>query len=373
MALATTHVSYTQLAEYEACPAMYKFKRIDKIPATTGPAAVKGSIVHSTIAKYIDHLQRQNLQSDITVIGDFLDQELNEKGSGLTDDDRAEIREIIDRFAGSYIFDPDRILAVETKFAHGLPDGTTFVGFIDMLEAAEDDPDVVVINDWKTDMVIRSQADVNRDLQLQTYAWAASLIFEDATEFRCRLRFVRYGFDRQVTYHRDDIPAIEERLLERIQQIKADNRYNPKPGAACAWCPYVNICPALQSCTGPVVCATPEQAQKLAGELAILERQVKDRKEALKAWTAVNGPVKAGGLLWGHFTRSGWEVTDIREYTSRLLALERDPYETLRVDARALSKILSDETVKAELEPVLRPTMSTAFTSRKAAGGGDGE
>jgi hypothetical protein len=242
------------------------------------------------------------------------------------------------------------------------------MGIIDLLEI---DGNTATIIDYKTDWAVRPQYEVDRDFQLKVYAWLVAQEYPQVTNFKAKLDFVRHSIVREVEMDIGDVLRTEAKLLGLIGLIELEKEFSPKPGAGCAWCNYIEKCPALKDISSTTICKTKEDAIRIAGELALLERQVSDRKEALKAWCSANGPVVANGLQWGFYPTLSKDIDDIQKFIDIVEGLGDDPYKYLSVDGRKAKKLWNRSDVAAMLDEISKGKGYTSFKSKKASGDDD--
>jgi putative RecB family exonuclease len=361
------HHSYTRLNDFEACPRRFRLKHLDKVPEPPSEPLMIGRIIHDVAARYALHCLEAKVQTDVTAISPMAREEFY-KQPALPSERLPEIVSLVERLAESYVVDLEHTVGVEEQvkifFNHGQQ---IFWGYIDRLMM---DGTVATLVDLKTDHNLRSQSDVDNDLQLRVYAWAVKQMYPQVTEVRSSLYFVRHQVLREgKPILAEEIPAIEASIMAGIARIDREEKFDPTPGSACGWCTYAADCPAALAvkASGKVAVTTPEDAQKVAAELALLERQVADRKDALKRYVTVAGPVYVNGLAWGF-----WPVDSVGVKDGQLemflescegLGYQRD--DLLRVDAYALKRVLADEQVRAVLDPYLVDKSYTRFDSKK--------
>lgn len=354
--------SYSALDLYEKCPRRYRIERVERRKAAPGPALLVGSAVHAAIAAYIRHLRDEGLATDVTWAPQALEEaEKTLKGRKPDGGIWEEVEGMFRTFVDSHAFDPSRIAEVEKMERISLEDGTQFWGVIDLLEVREDG--LAVVTDWKTDWAVRSQSEVERDFQLRTYAWMVARLY-GYEEVVCRLDFVRHGAVREVLLGPEDVARTERRIIRTIKHIRAEKEWSPSPGTHCSWCPWSDDCPAVSDL--PAQIYSLEDARRVAGEILVLEKQIRDRKEALKAWTAVEGPIIVGGQEFGHHESRSLRITNIPAFVQLMEGAGKDPYGLLSVDGRKISPYLRDPWMKERLEEISEEIVTTRFGSRKA-------
>ncbi|MBC7340920.1 MAG: PD-(D/E)XK nuclease family protein [Clostridia bacterium] len=357
------HYSHTRFSLFEACPRAYKLQYRDRVPAAASEAVLIGRVVHKIIAEYDRHLLARGLETDITALPEIAARVFYQEPSALGSAGFAEVMRIIEGFGGAHVFHPDVTVGIEEQIKFEVSPGVMYWGVLDLLEI---DGDKATIVDYKTDWRVRTEAEVERDPQLAIYAWAVKREYPQVEEFEARLEFVRHGVVRHACIDERDVEQAESRVLGMIAQIEAEKEFAPRPGAACSWCGYAGVCPAVRNIgSGQVVCASAEDAKRIAGELALLERQVEDRKKALSAWCAANGPVESGGLVWGHWATPSKAVEDAKHFAELVEAMGEDPWQYLSVDGRKLKKLLAEEEKAAALAAALVDRSYTSFRAKK--------
>jgi hypothetical protein len=244
-----------------------------------------------------------------------------------------------------------------------------FRGIIDRLEI---DGTTAIITDWKTDWQLRSQAEVERDFQLAVYAWLVSREYPQVDRFVVKLDFVRYNVVRQAELDMGRVAQVEGQILGLIGQVEQaikSGKFPPKPGHYCAWCGYSQQCPAAKNIPDDVRPITSaEDARRVAEELAVLERQIAVRKEALKAWCNQNGPVKVNGLVWGFHLVESRTIEDVSEFVRLMNEAGVDPRPYLTVNGTKARKIYGNPELVEKLQPIIKDRSYTRFDSKKVGG-----
>ena len=358
------HASYSGLNMYDQCPHHYRIERVDKRKAPDSKPLRVGSAVHAAIAEYIRHLQGDNLQTDVTWVGPALHNafvSMEEEGRNLSREEWDEVTTIFETFIHSHMFEPSQIAEFEKKEEIHL-DGLTFWAVIDLLEVVDGG---VRVRDWKTNWNVTSQAEVDRDFQLRCYAWAVHKLY-GYNEVRCDLEFVRHGAVRSTLIGLDEIILTEARIIAAVEQIEAEKDWPATPGSHCTYCPWADECMAI---TNEIV----DDPEKLAAEILVLEKQVRDRKDKLAVWCTENGPVTVGGEIFGHLPSKdgGWIVTDLDKYFTVLAEYNLPAWDYFNADSAKLKSIRTAKKwvhVLADIESLLEREIKTTFTHRKAEG-----
>lgn len=365
----SNHFSHSRLDLYETCPRQFKFRYVDRIAEAPSEPLLIGQVVHEIIAEYNSHLLASNLQTDFTALRGIMNRVLYEGpkgpiGSGLPTSRLHEVERIVVEYGESHVFYPGRVVGIEEKLRLPMTVDGHQVNFWAVLDLLEIVGDLAIITDYKTDHQLRSYSATEHDLQLAIYAWAVKQEYPQVNQFQACLDFVRHRVVREVELD-PDVTRTEKRIHGLIRQIQRDTAFAPRPGAGCSWCSYIAQCPALATAGCSSVCATPEDAAVIAGDLAVLEARVTALKRALSDWCATRGPVEANGLVWGHskttsvtYSPAGFELV--------LRDAGLEPTKFLRVDATEAKRLLKQRPDLVEtLAPYTKDRSYTRFDGRK--------
>jgi len=367
--VAVKNVGLTALELYLDCPRAYAFERIERVPAHKPEPLLLGGVAHAAIAAYFQHCYGNGLSSDLERIPEIC------RVTWQTYPEQPLPHHAYDDYVGlveaaarSYTLDAEHLGGIEDREPLAFERWTVWL-VIDLWEL-HDDGLTAVIRDWKSDHHLWSQADAEQALQLQAYAWKLGIQYPQIQRFVCEYHFLRHGKVRRVEYDRSVLARFEEKLRAMIALREGAKDFPPRPGAHCQWCSYSEICPAFKV-PGVVHIETPEDARHIGEEILVLEKRLKDRKEALKAFTAAHGKLAVNGIVFGHFLTESHTVEDLVTLGQVLAEAGRDPWELVRVDATKLKPLIRDPEIGPKLEPLLVDKSYSSFTSRKDKGGRD--
>jgi len=340
------HYSYSKLDTYDGCPLRFKRKYIEKRPEPPSEALDRGIAVHEVIAEYVKHCLATGVQTDL----DFL------RSVQGTD----EVMEILETYANSHLLEPGKY---EIEEMWKIPLGPfTFWGKVDLLQDCGWD---VAIIDAKTDWQLRSQTDIDKDQQLRTYAWMASIKYPEAQEFHCAIDFVRHGVIRDTTYTIDDIPAIEKSILAKVEEIEADKKFQARPGPSCSYCAFTADCRAVTAGNIETV-SDLEEAEMAAAQLLAIKARAKALEDLLKPWCSENGAVETNGMETGFFKSESYEYPDTAALKAVLTSLGFDSDEYFKPDTTNLKKAAKkSQALEEALDTIAIDKSTTRFTSRK--------
>ncbi len=369
------YASHTKLQCADSCLYRYKRHYIDKaLEGRSWPLQIGGA-AHAAIAAYTRHCIDTAAPTDLGAVPAIARQACfnGEDAPGALA--VPEITEILRAFAESHVIKADTLIGIEERVpgtwrppeswpdAPNLGDKHIFVGIIDRLDTGEDF--TAIITDYKTDWQVRSQSDVERDVQLRRYAWLVHSEYPYFQTFQVRLDFVRHGIVREVEFGPDVVEATEQELIAAVDRLAATKAFPATPGDGCAICGFAAECPALK---GDEIraCATPDDALKVAAQLIVLEKRVDELKSMLKAYCSQGGPVAVNGIQWGHLKTVSQSIEDIAEFADRLRVQGVDPWAYLSVDGRKLKSLLKKDAIADTVADLLIDKSYTTFRSRRA-------
>jgi DNA helicase-2/ATP-dependent DNA helicase PcrA len=253
--------SFSQLNTYRTCPRQYEFGYIKKISRSISAGESFGSSVHNTLSKWgkievqraKSKVQRDQLtlfiepdivfHSPLSVFHlielwhqSFIVQGYASKVDG--DKARAKGEVLMKHFFEWWSAQPRTVLTVETGFVVGDANAR---GRFDRVEQNGNESHVI---DFKTGG-LRTQEEVDADLQLSIYALAAEQEFGMPCT-KLTLMFLHEDGITEVHTSRSD-----GQLAEAMQQIDTlgggieDEQFDPTPSlGACGRCPYKGVCDA---------------------------------------------------------------------------------------------------------------------------------
>jgi len=199
--------SYSKLGMYKECPAKVKYRYIDKLPSTPGPAAARGVAIHAKIESYLKGESTIGEMEEVNFYGDWL----------------ARLRVL-----GAQ---PELKIAVKKDWSPcGWEDPDVWgVGVIDAWL-----PSAPIAWDWKTGKVYEEDHFAQRELY-------TAMLFghvPDAYEVKFSHVYVDIHKERTTTFHRNTIPDLRKRWSDKISIMEADTIMAPNPSFKCRWCPY---------------------------------------------------------------------------------------------------------------------------------------
>ena len=219
-------VSVTGLVTYTQCPKRYYWSAVDPLPRRRNPSAVRGTEIHRRIEL---HQRGQVPFEDFEP--DLYDDVGEESGPGA--------------FAAyeSSRFADTKATFIEAPFGLRLDNGYRVRGRIDAIYSADGHWEVV---DFKSG---RAQNDESRLVQLEAYAVAVNEVdFAGTQPDTLDVTFAYLGGGLHEVTHRADGAWVESarQHLVTITDNIGNREFDPRPGAWCGTCDFLQFCDSGQ-------------------------------------------------------------------------------------------------------------------------------
>ncbi len=252
--------SFSQLNTYRTCPKQYEFASIKKIPRQISAGESFGSSVHNTLSKWgkleVDNERKKEDADQLTLFMEepeekqpltlellidlwhqsFIVQGYESKIDG--DRARAKGEVLMQLFFEWWSTKKREVLAIEKGFSIEV-DINTIKGRFDRVEQSDNG---VLVIDYKTGS-LRTQEEVDNDLQLSIYALACTEVFEKpCTELLLMFLHEDGITEVKTTRSNEQLQKAKEEIGKLSEGID-DELFEPLPSeSACNRCPYRGIC-----------------------------------------------------------------------------------------------------------------------------------
>lgn len=246
-------LSPSAVSEYENCPQLYKYRKIEKLPEPPSLDAERGTLVHTILQDLFEFPSAQRLpQTALDLLPSRWSAQL--EGKPELKDMVTNEKEWLDRATSlltTYftLENPSTFEATHCEM-HLEDDFDTDVylhGYVDRLDIAPTGE--VRIVDYKTGKSPKPGWEEKALFQLRVYA----LLYWKATGVLPQLLQLIYLGDGRVVKSNPTMKDIEsaEKVLHRVAKdifISIQKDYwPPKPSRLCDWCFFKSICPAHNS------------------------------------------------------------------------------------------------------------------------------
>jgi putative RecB family exonuclease len=273
-------LSPSRAADFTLCPLLYRFRAIDRLPETPGPAQVRGTLVHAVLERLFDLPATERLPgaaralvapawADLCAAEPGLPAALF--GEGAAAPGGAAVADVAAETARSpdpaqawlagvdplldayFALEDPRLLepqAREQLVEVELESGLLLRGYVDRIDAAGADYRVV---DYKTGTAPGPAVEARALFQMKFYALVLLLLRGSAPRELCLMYLTG-----PATLHY--VPDAEQllrfgRTLEAmwtaIRSAGATGDFRPNPGPSCAWCSHRALCPAWDGVPPP--------------------------------------------------------------------------------------------------------------------------
>lgn len=246
-------LSPSRAGDFLSCPLLFRYRTIDRLPESSSPDAVRGTLVHQVLEDIFDlpaddrtpaaaHRLLEpawlRLQTD--------SRQAREVAATLDEPSwLASAHELLDRWF--VLEDPTRLQPLEREafVETTLDNGLLLRGIIDRLDEAPDGSLRVV--DYKTSSSPSESYEFKALLQLRIYAL---ILWRSRGVVPRMLQLVYLGTTSEmVRYEPDeaDLLATErkvEAIWDAIVEAKRTGTFEPRPGRQCDWCAFKPHCPA---------------------------------------------------------------------------------------------------------------------------------
>ena len=199
--------SYSAVKLYEQCPSRYKFNRIDRLPEPSGPAAERGTSIHSEIENILNG-SLMLLSEPVMHLADKLEGWIRLKAA-------SELK-----FAVDHGWDPVDYTAPAAMLR----------GIIDLYIEQGDEATVL---DFKTGK--------DRDYSDQVTVYAAVILAVKPHIKKVNLVIEFLDLKKTTTYNpltRDQLEDLKTLISGRIETIRKDAIFAPNPSGLCKFCHY---------------------------------------------------------------------------------------------------------------------------------------
>jgi len=234
-------LSPSAVENYRKCPQRYLFGYLWSLKEGPKASLSFGSIMHTTIKRFLGELRKGNRVSFEDVQRIF---ETEWRSAGFEDEyQEAEYKkdglEQLRAFHATVTAAPPQIREQEKSFELPLEHNVIITGRMDQVNSLGGNK--VEIVDYKTGKP-RKDADAKKDLQLSLYALAAKEIFE-WNPVRLVFHYLQSNQIQETTRDSKQLEEAQNIVQETAEDIRA-REFPAKPGFICRGCAYKPICPA---------------------------------------------------------------------------------------------------------------------------------
>ncbi len=242
------YISYSHLQTFEICPLHYKLKYMLRIPTPPSASQSYGITLHSAL-RDLYSLIISGQKVDLKKALELLDNNWTREGYQSKNHEQIAKEgaiNVLDAYLKSDLFKNSKPLAVEIPFNFNI-ENIRVGGRIDRLDQLSNN--AIEIVDYKTGNKIPTQKEIDSNLQLTTYALAATEIQEGffrrkPEEVVLSLYFLEQGQKITTTRSKDQLIDAKKEIIQRIVEIEASD-FKCSGNLLCANCEYKMICSTI--------------------------------------------------------------------------------------------------------------------------------
>lgn len=293
-----------------------------------------------------------------------------------------EVQDIVERHSEHFALDLDKFIAAEEhRVRWDAPVPYVYRPDYEYVFSAKNAADdYIEVHDDKTYYVAYTEAQAREVFQVHYNIWCAMQEFPKYNNFRFTFNFVRLNKSVSVAYHRDDFDKLDRKIRAMEQSRLARHEaqdWTAVPGEVCEFCHIA--CPVMDDPRrAHIRNRNLDEAIENGKFILVLERELKARKKALKAFAVQNGALNINDEIFDHYktierTYSGPAVVD----TVRQLG-EEPSFEVSHSRLKDMFKRVQH--LELDLAPIQRTKEKNRFVHkslkssvRNAQGEGDGE
>jgi putative RecB family exonuclease len=262
-------LSPSRAADFKACPLLYRFRCIDKIPQLPTRDKVRGTVVHAVLERLFDlpAAERTYPAAAEMVEPEWARLAAAEPAVAALFDAAADAAEFAtwlesarSMVAGYFALEDPRRLepAAREQLVETLLDGGVMLrGYVDRLDVAPTGEVRVV--DYKTGGIPREAFETHALFQLKFYAL---VLWRTRGSVPRQLRLMYLGDRDMLTYAPDaqELERFERTLLAiwaAIDRARATGDFRASPSRLCGWCDHRELCPAHGGTPPPYPAVAP--------------------------------------------------------------------------------------------------------------------
>jgi len=248
---------------FKNCPRKFKFNYIEKPDITRKQSieAFMGTMVHESLEKlYTDakYNKLNSLEEIFVYYNELWDKKYSPQTTEIirkdfTSDNYKKLgQDYLSLYYDTHKpFNQGKTLGLEQEITIRVFDPDTqsnyeLIGFIDRLTLLSDD--VIEIHDYKTNMIPKTQEQVDEDKQLALYSIAIKQSFPFVKRVDLVWHFLSVGIELRSQKTDLDLENLKKeviKIIKNIENAKESDEFPTNPSALCEWCEFRSICPAM--------------------------------------------------------------------------------------------------------------------------------
>jgi putative RecB family exonuclease len=249
-------LSPSRAADFKACPLLYRFRCVDRLPQRPSPAAARGTMVHAVLEALFDlPAAERTLDAARGLLPAAWDRVRDEEPAVdelfVGDPDGSEFAAWMasaGELLGNYfaLEDPRRLEpASREELIEVVVDGLRMRGYVDRLDITPAG-DIRVV-DYKTGATPREAFEAKALFQMKFYALVLWRV-RGVVPRQLRLMYLADADTLSYAPDADELERFERTVLAiwaAIQRAMETHDFRPNPSRLCEWCDHQALCPAF--------------------------------------------------------------------------------------------------------------------------------
>jgi len=221
---------------------MYKFGYIDHLPTKPKVKMWFGFHLHETLKFILEDPYHLPTQTEaVRYYAEKFDKSVFNNDTILIQSYFENGLRIIESFYNQIKEKTPQVVTIEDKFV--LPLGEHYVsGVFDRVDKVTDDNFEII--DYKTGKV-PNQNDVDNNLQLTFYDWAARQKWPHLKDIKLTLHFLSPDVKLSTTRDESHHQIVKEKVYKTAEKIDK-GKFEPTPGPLCNYCDFAEFCPIMK-------------------------------------------------------------------------------------------------------------------------------
>jgi len=337
------HISVSQINAGE-CKLYYKEVYLNPRRNKGNVFTEGGKFVHKVIYLYTGYCVEHKTDSDFEVMDKLIDIEFPKYK--IPESMYQGLRDILLKFAENGM-EFDIILAFEQEVTIEFASGKFIKVIIDRLNSYTiEDGSVIEVLDYKNEMRMRNQSDINDDLQLKVYVWAVlKYLYPGFDRVRWGIHNTRYnktiwnGPSVPVVEMSKEIEGVDKFLLRQWDRLIVSDNYEPMN---CQLCWKYGHCPLNKEYKCPLFTKKEVEKMKAGSEKNVVRalRKVDNEtgalKEKMQHICRTKEPFDVDGIMVGYFSNEQ-QVIDLSDMVN-LCREKKIPLTGIEVSIELLKK-----------------------------------
>ena len=357
--------SYSRINLYETCPYLYKCVYIDRKKGGTNPIMLIGRVAHEAVSLYNKACIDNKISNDHENWEKYYWQAL--KKENINTQYHEDIKKLFKAYVDAHEIDLESVIGAEEKIAINrnyelvdwLSDDVWIRGIIDYLQI---EGTICKITDYKMGYAMKSDP-----YQMKFYGWLIKKLYPQVTDVQIEINHIRYEYVETFTMTERDIEEFEKSVLNRLEHIEEQTKFEPNIGIQCSYCPMWFCCPSMKHEDEALkMPKDPKEAEQIALKLEKYSKLALELKKILKEYCDKAGKLEAGGAVYDFKISTTYAFDALDDLYIELDKLGINLMEYVNIDNRKLKGLMKTDSIDKIVKVLAKKKVSVRFTKSKS-------